>query len=167
LNLFHRNQNGVPRRHELERILALAFGLRIELGRDEHLLAPGLHHPAARHESAADGGRDAVHREVRGQHAARLRGGRVAAHGVEQRGDHAGVEEAGVLAHVFLAPVHAQLGLAVGGVVDFEAGPAVEGSGPVDGLDGVEHGGSPWNGHAWAMRTNHSTNRRLRASSRA
>jgi len=50
------------------------------------------------------------------------------------------MQEAGVLAHVFLPEVHAQFGLAVGGARDFEAGPAVEGGGLVDGLDGVEHG---------------------------
>ena len=51
-NLFHGNQDGIPRRHELEPIVALAFGLRIELGRGKDLLAPGLHHPPARHERA-------------------------------------------------------------------------------------------------------------------
>jgi len=104
---------------------------------------------------------------MRGQHAARHRGGREAAGGVEHGADQPGMQEAGVLAHVFLAPLHAQFGFAVGGARDLEAGPAVEGSGLVDGLDGVEHGRSPWSGNAQAMRTSHSTKRSRHASSRA
>jgi len=86
---------------------------------------------------------------MRRQHAARHGGGRVAAHGVEHRADHSGVQEAGVLAHVLLTPVHAQFGFAVGSARDFEAGPAVEGGGLVDGLDGVEHGGVSLSGVGW------------------
>jgi len=99
---------------------------------------------------------------MRRQHAARHAGGREAAHGVEQRADHPRMQEAGVLAHVFLAEVHAQLGLAVGGARDFEAGPAVEGGGLVDGLDGVEHGVQSLESDA-----GHSTNRPSHSSSRA
>jgi hypothetical protein len=123
-----------------------AVAQREQLGGSEHLAASRLHDPAAGDECAADRRRQAVHREMRRQHAAGQREGGEAAGGVDQRADHSGVEKARRTA-VLVAPRHGELDLAGAEAADLEAGPAVEGRAGVEGderrlqIGGVGHDG--------------------------